>query len=356
MTMRSTSRGLSGVAFLGVAMVVSAPVLAADWWPFNIMVAKNGDVKDLNPVEYVPLQKASKSWNLCVLFPHLKDSYWVAVDYGIVEEAKRLGVKVTVLQAGGYDQLPKQLSEYDDCVASNADAILLSSISEAGFAAKLKEADEKGRIVIAVANPILESPITGRIQTLPYEKAREEAEYLKKYFGDKNAVAVGFPGPQGSGWAESYMAGFRDATKTGNIKLVAEQYGDPGVPQSLRLVQDALQTYPDMNLIWGGASAAEAAVSAVADAGRRGVTIMSTYENQTMLKLVKEGKVLGFAPEYAVIEGRIGVDLAVRALEKKPYDKVLVISPKIVDKDNITNIDLTQIFAPDGWRPEFAVK
>ena len=53
--------------------------------------------------EYVPLEKASKPWNICVLFPHMKDTFWVAVDYGVVEEAKRMGVNLTVYQAGGYE-------------------------------------------------------------------------------------------------------------------------------------------------------------------------------------------------------------------------------------------------------------
>lgn len=75
-----------------------------------------------------------------------------------------------------------------------------------------------------------------------------------------------------------------------------------------------------------------------------------------MLKLVKEGKVLGFAAEYPVMMGRISVDLAVRALEKKDYEKVLLVAPGIVTKDNIDKIDPTQIFAPDGWKPEFSVQ
>ena len=337
-------------------VLASAPASAADWWPFKVNAAKDGDLKNVGPIDYVPLGKAGKAWNLCVLFPHLKDSYWVSVDYGIIQEAKRLGIKVTVLQAGGYDALPKQLSQYDDCVASGADAILVGAISEAGLAAKLKEGAAKGLVQIAVANPVLETPITARITPDTYQKGFQEGEYLKSYIGDKKMTAAGFPGPQGSGWAESYMAGFRDSTKAGNIKLVAEQYGEPGVPQSLRLVEDALQTHPDLGIVWGGAAAAEAAVSAVADAGRSDVIIMSSYENQTMLKLVKEGKVLGFAAEYPVIMGRISVDLAVRSLEKKPYEKVLLVAPGIVTKDNVNKVDQTQIFAPDGWKPEFAIK
>ncbi|WP_292694936.1 hypothetical protein [Mesorhizobium sp.] len=48
-------------------------------------------MKKVDAIDYVPLEKAEKPWKLCVLFPHLKDSYWVSVDYGIVKEAKRLG-------------------------------------------------------------------------------------------------------------------------------------------------------------------------------------------------------------------------------------------------------------------------
>src|ERR1700759_4625221 len=96
-----------------LALALSTTVLsagmahAADWWPFKIASAKDGDLKKVGEIEYKPLDKAEKPWKLCVLFPHLQDSYWVSVDYGIVEEAKRLGVKVTVLQAGGYTALPK---------------------------------------------------------------------------------------------------------------------------------------------------------------------------------------------------------------------------------------------------------
>ena len=214
----------------------------------------------------------------------------------------------------------------------------------------------KGVVNIAVANPILETPITARITPDFYQKGFQTGEYIKNFLGDKQSTAVAFPGPQGSGWAETYMSGFRDSTNTGNVKLLAEMYGEASVPVQLRLVEDALQTYPDVNVIWGGAPTAEAAIGAVADTGRDDVTIMSSYENQTMLKAVKDGSVLGFATEYPVIMGRISVDLAVRALEKKEHETILLVAPGIVTKDNIDSFDTTQIFAPEGTSPEFSVK
>ena len=339
--------------------VLTASVSAAaadDWWPFSIAAAKGGDLGKVETIDYVPLEKAEKPWNLCVLFPHLQDSYWLSVNYGIAEEAKRLGVKFTLLQAGGYSNLPKQISQYDDCLAAGADAILIGAISEAGLAAKINEGMAKGVVNIAVANPVLETPITARITPDFHAKGFETGEFVKAYLGDKGGAAAGFPGPQGSGWAETYMSGFRDSTATGNVKLLAEIYGEASVPAQLRLVEDALQTYPDMTVIWGGAPTAEAAIGAVADAGRDDITIISSYENQTMLGSVKDGKVLAFSTEYPVIMGRISVDLAVRALEKKEHETILLVAPGIVSKDNVDKIDTTQIFAPDGFQPVFSAE
>ena len=343
---------------LAVSILASSASMAVaeDWWPFAIDAAKGGDLDKIEKVDYAPLEKAEKAWNLCVLFPHLQDSYWLSVNYGLAEEAKRLGVNFTLLQAGGYSNLPKQIAQYDDCLASGADAILLGAISEAGLAVKINEGMEKGVVNIALANPILDTPITARITPDFHAKGFGTGEFLKEALGEAGGAVVGFPGPQGSGWAETYMAGFRDSVSTGNVELLAEIYGEASVPAQLRLVEDALQTYPEMTAIWGGAPTAEAAIGAVLDAGMEDIKIISSYENQTMLDAVKDDSILAFATEYPVIIGRIGVDLAVRALEEKEHEKVLLVSPGIISKENFDKTDTTQIFAPDGFQPVFSTE
>src|SRR6202035_3719408 len=137
---------------------------------------------------------------LCVLFPHMKDSFWVAVAYGIVKQAEAMNVNMTLYEAGGYENLPKQLSQFDDCMASNPDAIIVGAISGAGLSKKFEEAKAKGVPVVGVANP-----------------------------GDK-LIIVTFPGRAGSGWAESFNEGFKKAvSKTPNAKVLAEKFGDSGV-------------------------------------------------------------------------------------------------------------------------------
>ena len=89
---------LAGAAIAASVAVVGGPAKAdAKWWPAKYYNLDSGSPK---VEEYVPLEKASKPWNICVLFPHMKDTFWVAVDYGVVEEAQRMGVNMTRLSGG----------------------------------------------------------------------------------------------------------------------------------------------------------------------------------------------------------------------------------------------------------------
>jgi periplasmic protein TorT len=347
-----TKLGAAAIAALAAALAAEANA-ADQWWPFPVFESKDGE---LVQTEYVPLEKASKKWNLCVLFPHLKDSYWVAVDYGIVEEARRQGVKVTVLQAGGYDSLPKQISQFDDCMAAGADAIITAAISEAGMAKKLEEGMAKGVPQFGLANPIINTPVTGKVTADFVLKGRQTGEYLVKHLGDAGGKVVSFPGPQGSGWAETYAQGFREALEGTDVELLEEKYGDTGVAVQLRLVEDALQTYPDMTAIWGTAPTVEGAIAAVAEAGLdEQITIMASYENQAMLDAMESGEILGFATEFPVIQARMAVDMAVRALEDKLEQSSFLMLPKLITNETAQEIDLTAVLAPANWQPVYAV-
>ena len=85
-------------------------------------------------IDYTPLEAASKPWEICVSFPHMKDAYWLGVNYGVAAEAERLGVKMQLVEAGGYTELPNtQIGQIEDCVAAGADAVVIGAISFDGL-------------------------------------------------------------------------------------------------------------------------------------------------------------------------------------------------------------------------------
>jgi periplasmic protein TorT len=339
-------------------LVASALVLcasqasAADWWPAKVYDLKAGAAAE---VGYVPLQ-AEKKWNICILFPHVKDSLWVAAAYGAVEEAKRLGVKITLFQAGGYENLPKQLSQFDDCVASKPDAIITGAISEAGLAKKFKEGLDKKIPQITLINPVADAPVTAKVSVDYPTMGKLAGQYLLDRQAGKDVKVAVFPGPQGAGWPESFLKGFDEKLKGTNAKIVDTKWGDTGVAVQLKLVEDTLQTSPDIGAIWGAPPAIEAAVSAVKDAGMRGkIVLLPSYENQAMLDFLKSDDVKGFPTLAPVLEARIAIDITVRILEGKPYMAAPMIVPEMITKDNLAKSDLGNIFAPANWQPVYSV-
>ena len=322
------------------------------WWPIDVI---DGSAAG-KTVSYSPLDKAAQPWKICALFPHMKDSFWVAIDYGMVAEARRLGVNLVVYEAGGYDQLPKQLSQFDDCRAGKADAIILGAISEAGLKQKLDEAQAAKLPVIGTANPIAKAPTAARVHSSFEESGASSGRGLLAQLKGAPAKALLFPGPQGSGWAEGYRDGFIKSLKGSKVQVLDTKWGVPDVGVQIRLIQDALQAYPDATVIWGGAPAVEAAITAVQESGRSDIRIVAAYENQAIAEAVKRGDILGFASSYPVLSGRIAVDQAVRVLEKKPVVPYVMSIPQFINKQNQASTDASLIFAPANFRPAYSVQ
>ena len=352
----------SGLLLAGGASVTQAQ----DWWPIKVfdlggLTADEFDQLETLPetVDYVPLEKASKKWHLCVLFPHMKDSYWVSVNFGVMEEARRLGVKATLFSAGGYTELNKQVSQFDDCMALNPDAILVGVISEGGMKAKIVEAREKGIKVVAIINPLFEIEVDALSTGSNKIICGVAAEHLVGLFkGRESAKIVSLPGPAGSGWAEKcHQLGLERVIKGTNVELLEVKYGDTGKSVQLKLVEDALQTYDELDAIFGNAVTAEAAVGALEEAGRQDdIHVMAWYINLGSVDLIRNGDIAGGVTMYEIIMSRVGVDQAVRILEGKPYMKTMFTLAKVLTKDNFDSVPAHILLAPEDWDLVYSVE
>ncbi len=351
--MSAVTTHLRAALLAGAAFAIAGPATAEDWWPVAVYDASSGENVETT---YSPLEGASQPWNLCVLFPHMKDSFWVAVAYGIVTEAERQGVNMTLYEAGGYENLPRQLSQFDDCMASDFDAIIVGPISEAGLAQKFEEGIAAGKPVIATVNPVADAQTTAKMYVEFDTMGEQTANYLLEYLDGDSAEAVAFPGPAGSGWAESFYEGFQRGLEGSDVAILDEMFGDSGVGVQLSLIQDALQAYPTMNVIWGTAPTAEAAIGAVAEIGATGdILIMSSYENQAMLDAMNAGEILGFATQYPVLEGKVAIDMAVRALEGEEVMPFVKPIPDMIASGNADQINMGLVLAPADWDPVYSV-
>lgn len=359
--MNPFARALVAATLVGSSLAVVVPASAAEWYPYPAVevtppFAADGKPKDIS---YVPLTKAEKKWDICVSFPHMKDPYWLGVDYGVVEEAKQLGVKVNVVEAGGYTELNKQINQIEDCVANGANAVVIGAISYDGLNNLVEELAKKNIPVIDAVNGISSPAVTAKSLVSFHTMGAEAGRYLAaKHPAGSPPVKVGwFPGPAGAGWVEAANKGFMEAVAGSAVTVLEPRYGDTGKEAQLRLVEDVLQATPDVKYIVGTAVTAEAAQGLLRERGLTDkIGVVAFYMTPGVYQGIKRGFIQAAPADSMVIQGRIAIDQAVRALEKK--DLVKHVGPKIfvVDKANIAKVARDTILPPDNFAPVFNVK
>lgn len=348
------------LATSALALAMNASARAESWYPYPAQAIEPAFAADGKPVdvEYSPVEKAEKPWNICVSFPHMKDAYWLGVDYGVAEQAKDAGVKMNLVEAGGYTELAKQISQIEDCVAGGAQAVVIGAISFDGLNNLVTEVTKKGIPVIDVINGISSPDVTAKSLVSFYTMGYETGAYLaKKHPAGSDAVKVGwFPGPAGAGWVEAANKGFLEAVKGSAVTVLDPKFGDTGKEAQLKLVEDVLQAEPDVRYIAGTAVTAEAAQGLIRERGLKGqVDLLAFYMTPGVYEGIKRGFILAAPADSMVVQGRIAIDQAIRALEKKDFVKH--VGPKIfvVDPTNVESVPQTNILPPDGYKPVFSV-
>jgi len=340
---------------------LSTGALAAEWFPYPAQQTTPAFAEDgtLSDVEYVALDKAEQPWDICVSFPHMKDAYWLGVNYGVAKEAERLGVKMSLSEAGGYTELTNQISQIEDCVARGADAVVIGAISYDGLNNLVGEIAGQDIPVIDVINGMSSPDLSAKSLVSFYTMGNETGTYLAEaHPAGSDPVKVGwFPGPAGAGWVEAAHQGFMDAVEGTAVEVLEPRYGDTGKEAQLRLVEDVLQATPDVSYIAGTAVTAEAAQGLLRERGLTdSVGILAFYMTPGVYQGIERGFIQAAPADSMVVQGRIAIDQAVRLLEGKEVIKH--VGPKIfvVDQDNIGSVDRDAILPPQSFSPVFSVE
>ena len=310
------------------------------------------------PVSYEPLARATKKWRICASYPHLKDSYWMSVNYGMVIEAERLGVTLQVVEAGGYPNLARQIAQVTDCTAGETDILVVGTVSFEGLTPTVLEIAER-MPVTAVVNDIADPGISAKTGVSWTIMGSSIGEYLARQHPEGSApVKVAwFPGPEGSGWVPFVEAGFREALQESSAEIVVTKYGDTGREIQLILLEEALEERPDVDYIVGSAVTAEIAVSALRARGLLGrIRILADYFTHAVYRGIKRRRIQAAPTDFPVIQGRLGIEQAVRLLEARLDLIHLGPAIRLVDLENVDELGTGTSLAPAWFSPRFIVE
>ncbi len=305
-------------------------------YPIDVFVVRNSpphapiQVKreqgDLTYEKFYLSEPATKVWHIGALFPHIKDPWWIASNYGLMEECKRMGVRVTCFEAGGYVNLERQMAQMEDLIAMDVDIIIPAPVSFEGFNAAIDKAVAAGIPVLEACNDLSSENVLSRVQasywTMGYDAAQMLGETAQKE-GKTEVDTVLLPGPLGAGWTidtkDGYERGIVDVkTKYGvTINNLAVKWGDTDKAVQLPLVEDLVMTYGDkLDYVVGNALAAVAAIAVVDERGLEDqIRIISTYTTPEAADYLLKGDIFSATCDRPTDQWVMSVDMAVDYLE-----------------------------------------
>ena len=347
---------------IAVTLLTLSAAMAEDTWnPAEIDVWSppfNADHKHAAQ-QYTPPGLASRPWRICASIPHLKDDYWLAVNFGLINEAKRLGVALNLYEAGGYENLATQQNQIAECVTkNNAQALIVGAISADGLNSVIADYSGKGIPVIDLINGVSSDKIAARVAADFYDMGLAAGKYLAAFHSDKSKTAnvAWFPGPAGAAWVAAGDKGFRAALNGSSLSVLDGGFGDTGVAAQTRLIEAMLDSHPDIDFIAGTAVSAEAAVQVLQKRNlEQRIKVIAYYFGPGIYRGIKRGAILAAPSDSQAVLARIAIDQAVRALEKQELIRHLGVTIKVVDLKSLPEFDLNSSIAPAGFRPIFSV-
>ena len=298
----------------------------------------------------------SKKYSIAVLLPHLKDPYFLSVNYGILQQANKNDITFKLYEAGGYNHLGDQRKQFYKAIRDKVDGIILASISYDKIDKDITKAKSLGIPVVEVINDIQAQDISAKSLVSFYEMGYTVGEYIAKISGNEKKRVAFLPGPDGSGWAPDTLSGFQDALKNEgktNITINTPLFGDTGEQTQATLIKRALHADKDVDYLVGNAVMAQVAPEVLKGLKNSHTKVFSTYIIPQVYDLILEKKVVAAPSDKTVLQAKIAVDMLQKILDGKvagkdfPFRAGPVIP--IVTQENIKSFEYEELFGKEKF-------
>lgn len=237
--------------------------------------------------------------------------FFVTLVNGAKEEAKKVGVSLTVVDAG--DDAAKQTNDIEDLISKNIGVLIVNPVDSDAVAPAVKDAKAKGIKIISVDRVVNGVDVDCKIASDNVMGAKMATEYLIKLVG-KNAKVAQLEGVPGASATVDRGKGFHQAAD-GNLNIVASQTAQFDRAKGLNVTENILQAHGDLKGIFSqNDEMALGAVEAV-EAAKKKIVIVGFDATDDGKKAVKSGKMAATVAQKPDLMGATAVDNAQKLIK-----------------------------------------
>lgn len=266
--------------------------------------------------------------------------FFETVRVGTATAAKSVGVKLIQYIPIKPDSIPEQLSQVEDAIVKKPNAILFTPVDYKALVPAIDKMTAAKIPVIGMTDRPAGGQLVAFVGVDDHRLGLETSISLFKAMGGKGNV-IALEGVKGTLTSTDRMRGFTDALKQfPNIKLIASQPANYQRLQALQVMENLMQTHPQIDGVFAANDAmATGVVEALAAANRKAL-VVGINGSKEAVDLIKGGKMYATGSSDPFMQGCLGLLTTIRALRKMPVPKELMVTPVVIDSANYRDHDV----------------
>ncbi len=259
--------------------------------------------------------------NLELIVGTKNDDFYVTMECGAKQEARRLGVNLTVNGPADFS-VPEQKPIIDAALASKPDALLIAPTDSAALDPDLTQVKSAGIKIVFVDTASASSSLgVSRISSNNAQGGQIAADNLAQQIGGKGTVAVISVNP-GVSTTDARIQGFQREMKAKypGITVLSTQYDNDSSATAATQIEGDISAHPDLSGAFAAnVLSAQGVATGVRSAGKSGKVKVATFDADPQQMQALQSNTIQLAIAQApATEGADAVQQAVYALDGKP--------------------------------------
>ena len=256
--------------------------------------------------------------------------FFVSLVEGAQAAADRLGVKLTVVDAG--DDVAKQTSDIEDLVSKNVSVLIVNPVDSDAVTSAVQNAVNQGVKVISVDRAVNGVDIDCQIASDNVAGAEMATQYIVDTLGEGIKVAE-LQGTPGASAAIDRGTGFHNVADT-KLDVVASQTANFDRTEGMSVMENMLQANGDIQAVFAANDEmALGAVEAISGAGKD-VLVVGFDATDDAVEAIKAGRMAATIAQQPALIGATAIENAVKLINGETIEKSIPVEVTLVTQEN----------------------
>jgi len=275
-----------------------------------------------------------------ITYQNLQNEFIINIQDAIRDYAEENNIRI--IEVDGQGKSENQISQTENFLALDVDAIILNPFGKYGSAPVVSIANREKKPIVVVNSIVVNlDKATSFVGSNDSEAGRIAASHISKLLENKGNIAI-IKGPNGHSAEIQRTAGIYEVLKQfPEMKVVYEQSANWDRAQGLNLMENWLSSGKEIDaVIAQNDEMALGAYNAIAAAGKQDdILVIGIDAIPDALRSVKEGKLCGTVFQNAREQGRLAMEIAVKSVRGEQVEKKYYIPFQLVTKENLSQFN-----------------